>query len=132
MFSYFIRIESVIAFWHLSFIFGIFCQSKIHLLTLGSSYYRHFFYSFLYFPNLSKICLLASGSCLRFGAEERSIRKLYPGESTFSYIWKANDDISFGHFLIEKDELWIDIMLTINWYLLYLYSHWPTIQSFKR
>ena len=29
------------------------------------------------------------------------IRKLYPGESTFSYIWKANDEISFGHFLEE-------------------------------
>ena len=28
----------------------------LYLLTLGSSYYRHFFYSFLYFPNLSKIC----------------------------------------------------------------------------
>ena len=49
-------------FWS-SFYYFIFI---LYLLTLGSSYYRHFFYSFLYFPNLSKICLLASGSCIRF------------------------------------------------------------------
>ena len=36
----------------------------------------------------------------------------------FSYIWKANDEISFGHFLIEKDELWIDNLLILYFILI--------------
>ena len=58
---------------YLSFIFIL-----ADILIFIYSYYRHFFYSFLYFPNLSKICLLASGSCLRFGAEERRLMNLVP------------------------------------------------------
>jgi cytochrome c oxidase subunit 1 len=36
---------------------GLLSLSYLSSEELTNSYYRHFFYSFLYFPNLSKICL---------------------------------------------------------------------------
>ena len=41
-------------------------DSSITFPTEFRKVFLLFFYSFLYFPNLSKICLLASGSCIRF------------------------------------------------------------------